>query len=122
MKKKELGGLRRGDLVLVRWLDASDIRCSIEEHEDDSEIYCKDWGVFLGVSGRKHRLIIVGKDVVELQNEWGATRIPLNLVEEVRVILPREEVVKAITEIRALGRRIRLRRYVQEGTSRVQVA
>jgi len=61
--------LQKGDLIMVRWLDASEIRCSMDEHEGNPEIFCKDWGVFLGVSGRKKRMLIVGKDVVERHND-----------------------------------------------------
>ena len=68
-------------------------------------------GVYLGVSGRKTRLLVVGKDVVEVHNEWGATRIPLELVEEVLLVLPRDEMVKAVREVQVLGRRVSLRKY-----------
>ena len=104
------GGLPKGSLIMVRWLDASDVRASLREHESDAGATCKDWGLFLGVSGRSRRMLIVGKDVVEVHNEWGATRIPLELVEEVRLILPREEVSSVIREVQALGRRITLRK------------
>jgi hypothetical protein len=104
------GDLPKGSLIMVRWLDASEFRASLSEHESDSGTTCKDWGLFLGVSGRTRRMLIVGKDVVEVHNEWGATRIPLELVEEVRLILPREEVSTVIREVQALGRRITLRK------------
>ena len=103
--------LQKGDLIMVRWLDASEIRCSVDEHEGNPEIFCKDWGVFLGVSGRKKRMLIVGKDVVEVQNDWGAARIPLELIDEIILVLPRKETVRAIREIQALGRRVRLRKW-----------
>ena len=51
MEKVELENLKKGDLIMVRWLDASEIRCSMNEHEGSPEVYCKDWGVYLGVSG-----------------------------------------------------------------------
>ena len=114
MKTVEVGTLSKGDLVMVRWIDASEVRCSVSEHEGSPEVYCKDWGVFLGVSGRKRKLMILGKDVTEVHNEWGATRIPLELVDEVLLILPREMVVKAIREVQVLGRRVRIRKYVEE--------
>ena len=71
-----MNDLCKGDPVILRWLDASDLGGSISELVGSPEVYCKDWGVFLGVSGRKRRLMILGKDVVEVYNEWGATRIP----------------------------------------------
>jgi len=108
------GELQRGSFIMVRWLDASDIRARLSEHEATPEAYCKDWGVYLGCSGRKKRMLILGKDVVEVHNEWGATRIPLELVEEVVLILPRDEMVKAIREVQILGRRVSLRKYKRE--------
>ena len=107
----EQGGLQRGSFIMVRWLDASDIRARLSEHEASPEAYCKDWGVYLGCSGRKKRMLILGKDVVEVHNEWGATRIPLELVEEVLLVLPRDEMVKAVREVQVLGRRVSLRKY-----------
>jgi len=110
-RRVSLEELRKGDLILVRWIDASDVRAPLSEHEDRPEIHVKDWGVYLGVVGRKHKFILLGKDVVELHNEWGATRIPVELIVEVVLILPKEEVSKSIREILALTRRVRLRRY-----------
>lgn len=104
-------GIPKGSLILVRWHDANENRCQIDEHESDPEVLCKDWGLYLGVSGRKHRMLLLGKDVVEVYNEWGATRIPLELVEDVLVILEREDMVGLVQEIKTLSRRIRLRRY-----------
>ena len=111
MEKVELENLEKGDLIMVRWLDASELKGSMNEHEGSPEVYCKDWGVFLGVSGRKRQLLLVGKDVVEVHNEWGAVRIPVELVDEVLLVMPRGEVLRAIREIGVLGRRVRLRKY-----------
>ena len=107
----EVQRIPKGSLILVRWLDANEDRCKLDEHESNPEVSCKDWGLYLGVSGRKHRMLLLGKDVVEVHNEWGAVRIPLDLVEEVLVILPRDDMVNVIKEVGTLGRRIRLRRY-----------
>jgi len=122
VEKVELENLKKGDLIMVRWLDASEIRCSMNEHEGSPEVYCKDWGVYLGVSGRKRQLLLVGKDVVEVHNDWGAVRIPLELVDEVVLVMPRGEVLRAIREIGALGRRVRLRKYRRDEVERFRVA
>ncbi len=119
----ENGELPRGSFIMVRWLDASDIKAQISEHEANPEAYCKDWGIYLGCSGRKKRLLIIGKDVMEIHNEWGATRIPLKLVEEVILILPRDEMIKAVREVQIMGRRVSLRKYKRrEERVRVVVA
>ena len=68
MKRVELSDLEKGDLILVRWLDASEIRCSVNEHEGNPEVYCKD---------------------------WGAARIPLELIDELVLVMPRGEAVEA---------------------------
>jgi hypothetical protein len=121
MRKVDVEGLQKGDLILVRWLDASELRCSVDEHEGSPEVYCKDWGVFLGVSGRKRRMLVVGKDVVEVHNEWGAVRIPMELVDEVVLVMPRREVLRAIREVQTLGRRVRLRKFRRDEIERLSV-
>ena len=123
LEEIEGGELPRGSFIMVRWLDASDIKAQLSEHEASPEAYCKDWGVYLGCSGRKKRLLIIGKDVVEVHNKWGATRIPLKLVEEVILILTRDEMMKAVREVQILGRRVSLRKYKRkEERVRVVVA
>jgi len=115
VKPVKLEDLKKGDLILVKWIDASDIKGSLTEHESKPEVHVKDWGIFLGVSGRMHRFLIIGKDVTEVHNDWGATRIPVGLVEEIVLIMPRDDVVRYIAEVQALGpRRIRLRKYRRE--------
>ena len=121
MERVEIGDLEKGDLIMVRWLDASELRCSVDEHEGSPEVYCKDWGVFLGVSGRKRQLLLVGKDVVEVHNDWGAVRIPVELVDEVLLVMPRGEVLRAIREVGVLGRRVRLRRFRSDEIERFRV-
>jgi len=121
VEKVELENLEKGDLIMVRWLDASELKGSINEHEGSPEVYCKDWGVFLGVSGRKRQLLLVGKDVVEVHNEWGAVRIPVELVDEVLLVMPRGEVLRAIREIGVLGRRVRLRKYRRDEVERFRM-
>jgi len=123
LEEIEGGELQRGSFIMVRWLDASDIKAQLSEHEASPEAYCKDWGVYLGCSGRKKRLLIIGKDIVEVHNKWGATRIPLELVEEVILILTRDEMMKAVREVQILGRRVSLRKYKRKEESvRVVVA
>ena len=73
------------------------------------------------MSGRKRRLLIVGKDVVEMHNDWGAARIPLELVDEILLVMPRKEALKAIREIQALGRRVRLRKWRKGEIERVRL-
>jgi len=121
MERVEIGDLEKGDLIMVRWLDASELRCSVDEHEGSPEVYCKDWGVYLGVSGRKRQLLLVGKDVVEVHNDWGAVRIPVELVDEVLLVMPRGEVLRAIREVGVLGRRVRLRRFRRDEIERFRV-
>ncbi len=116
------GKLPKGSLILVRWIDASDKKALLIEHESNPEMICKDWGLYLGCSGRKKKLILIGKDVVVTHNEWGATRIPIEMVEEVQLILPHTEMMNLIDEVKVLGRRVSLRRYeLKEERHSVQI-
>lgn len=110
MKRVKIEELEKGDLILVRWNDASELRAHLDQHRQPA-VHVKDWGVFLGVTGRKRKHIVVGKDVVEIFDEWGAARIPLELINSITLIMKKEQLVKAIAEIQALTRRVRLRKY-----------
>ncbi len=79
-------------------------------------------GIFLGISGRKRKFLIIGKDVVEVHNEWGATQIPLELVEEITFLMPREQVMRLIREIHSVDRRVKLRKYSRRGAEHVRMA
>lgn len=110
MRQVRLEELEKGDLVIVRWSDASEVRGRLEQHEQP-DVYVKDWGVYLGVTGVKKKYAVIGKDVVEVWSEWGATRIPVELISDVTLLLRREEVLKAVAEVQTLTRRIKLRKY-----------
>ena len=115
MSELRIEDLKKGDLIVVFWTDASDERGSLRNHQGYPEVNVKDWGLFLGVSGRKRRLLLIGKDVVEVLQDWGATRIPLELIDRIQRILPRDEMVRYIKEVHSLrGRRIGLRKYRRE--------
>jgi hypothetical protein len=122
MEKVGVEDLEKGDLIMVRWLDASDVSATLKEHEKAPETLCKDWGIYLGVSGRERRFIIIAKDVVVTQSEWGASRIPLELVEEIVRLMSRSQVMEAIGEVKRLGRRVRVRRYSRENAEYVRLA
>lgn len=122
MRKLRVEEPQKGDLIVVRWIDASNHTATLAEHENTPELPCKDWGIFLGVSGHKRKFLIIGKDVIEMHNEWGATRIPLELVEDITLLMPREHVIRFIREIHSLGRRVKLRKYSRRDVERVRVA
>jgi len=114
--------LKKGDLILVRWNDASEFRASLNQHVQQPSVHVKDWGVFLGVTGKKRRHIVIGKDVVELFNEWSAARIPLELVNNIVLVMKGRELSKVLTEIQLLTRRVRLRRLRFDRYARIQMA
>lgn len=113
MKRVELEELEKGDLIILRWRDASEMRAKMSQHEQP-EVYVKDWGIYLGVTGVKKKYVVVGKDVLERWGEWGAARIPLELVNDITLVMKRDEVVNAITEVQALTRKIKLRKYTRK--------
>lgn len=111
MKPVNIDELRKGDLILVRWMDASEARLKIAEHTGEPDVYAKDIGIFLGVSGVRKKHIIIGKDVVEDGDVWGAARIPLELVVSITLLIPREDMENVMREIKALVRKVRIRKY-----------
>jgi hypothetical protein len=115
MREIGINDLRKGDLIVVRWMDASEVRSNLQDKHNMPEIYVKDLGIFLGVSGIKRKHVIIGKDVTEIWNNWGAARIPLELVESIILVLEREQMVSSIREIQALARKVSIRKYERVG-------
>lgn len=111
VEELESGAVEKGSMISVKWIDASNHKARLKDHEACPETVCKDWGLYLAISGRKKKMLVLGKDVIEVHNEWGASRIPVDLIEEVILILPRAEVMKAIREVQVLGKKVNLRRY-----------
>jgi len=87
MREVKLEELRKGDLILVKWYDASEMRANLDEHKDP-EVAIWEWGVFLGVRGRKRPHLLLGKDHARKWNEWGAARIPLPLIDKIVLLIP----------------------------------
>jgi len=114
MKGVNLDDLQKGDLILVKWSDASDLRLPLDVHKQQPDVYVKDWGVYAGISGRRRKHILLAKDVVEKHGEWGVTRIPVQLIDEILVIVKADELVRIVPELGLLARRIRIRKYKRE--------
>ena len=103
--------LQKGDLIICKWSDASELRLPLDEHKQQPDVYVKDWGVYAGVSGHKRKHILLAKDVVEKHGEWGVTRIPVQLIDEITIIVKAEDLVKIVPELALLARRVRIRKY-----------
>jgi len=80
--------IQRGDLIMVRWFDASEMRAKLNQHENP-EVAVWEWGIFLGVRGIKQKHLLLGKEHVEGWNEWGAARIPISLIDRILLLTPR---------------------------------
>lgn len=76
-----------GDVLCLRWYDASEEACTLLEHTAP-EVVVAEYGVFLGVEGKpKH--ILIGKFYVPRDRKWHATRIPLSSIHSLEVIAKR---------------------------------
>lgn len=87
MREVQIKDLEKGDAILVLWYDASELRAKLEQHKNPEAIVY-EWGVFLGVRGKKRPHLLLGKDYIKGWDEWGATRIPLPLIEKILVLVP----------------------------------
>jgi hypothetical protein len=88
-KAISLADLQKGDLIQIEWSDASEVRARLSEHYESPEATVYEWGVFLGVSERKKRqYILLGKEVALPWKEWGAVRVPLDILDEIHIIKP----------------------------------
>jgi len=111
MKAVKLEDLEKGDLIVVKWEDASELKLPLEVHKKQPDVYARDWGLYVGVAGRKRKLLLLAKDVVARHGYWGVTKIPVFLIDEVAVLIKAKDLVEAIPELPLLARRIRIRKY-----------
>lgn len=82
---RQLCACVRGDYVRVSWFDASEVKAPLEEHKKP-EILVEEWGIYLGVEGSPKHLLL-GKTFIAKDRVWEATRIPLSLVRNIKIIL-----------------------------------
>ncbi len=82
MQKARIDELQKGDLILVKWFDASELRAKLNQHEKP-DVAVFEWGIFLGTGGQKRKHLLLGKEYVSGWDEWGAARIPVELIEDV---------------------------------------
>jgi hypothetical protein len=81
---KQLKTFEKGDFIRVDWYDASDCSGPITEHKKP-EYLVNEWGIFLGLEGNpKH--ILLGKNYIEREQCWHATRIPVSLIQDVSIV------------------------------------
>jgi len=82
----KLEDLKKGDLILVKWFDASEMRARLNQHEKP-EVKVHEWGIYLGTSGQKRKHLLLGKEYIGAWNQWGAARIPVQLIEEMVLLM-----------------------------------
>lgn len=87
MREVRLQDLRKGDAIIVLWYDASELRAKLEQHREP-EAAVWEWGIFLGIRGKKRPHLLLGKDFIQGWGEWGAARIPLPLIEKILLLVP----------------------------------
>jgi len=89
---RQIRAFEKGDFIQVDWFDASDAQGPISDHKKP-EYLVNEWGVYLGVEGSpKH--ILLGKNYIERDQCWHATRIPLSLIRAVSIVA--KKVVKPV--------------------------
>ncbi len=81
---RQLRACQMGDLLCLRWYDASEESCTLGEHSAP-EIVVAEYGVFLGIEGNP-RHVLIGKFYVPKDRKWHATRIPLSSIHSFEVI------------------------------------
>ena len=88
MKPVNLKDLKPGDLIWVKWYDASEFRGVIvpEDSRYDMPVYVI--GIYIGVKGRDRKHIIVAKEKLPEPGEWNADVIPIEMIDNIRLVIP----------------------------------
>jgi len=85
----DIDALQKGDLIQIEWSDASEVRARLSEHRKNPEATVYEWGVFLGLSKmRRRQYLLLGKEVALPWKEWGAVRVPIDILDKIHIIKP----------------------------------
>jgi len=85
LKEVKISDLQLGDLIFVRWNDASiDTSKLPQDHEVESPVY--SIGIFLGIRGVKHKHLLLGRSKAPEPQLWEADRIPISLIDYVLLV------------------------------------
>lgn len=80
---RQVKSLQLGDLVRVRWFDASKGEAHIDKDSQSPiqfDIPVTSWGVFLGVVGEKTKHILLIRDHFQMHEDLGVYDIDFNVV------------------------------------------
>lgn len=108
--------LELGDLIEVRWLDASEARTTLSLPEREFDTPVRSIGVFGGLRGSRVKHIIVIKEEFAIGEapEYHYNAIPLGMVEKIvlarRRFWKKRDVKKAMSLLDGIGVRSRVAR------------
>jgi len=88
MKRVNVKDLQPGDLVWVKWYDASEFRGALipDDSKYDMPVYVI--GIYIGVKGRSRKHIIIAKEKLPRPGEWNADVIPIEMIENITLVQP----------------------------------
>jgi len=81
--KRQIRMLQLGDLIRVRWFDASKGEARIDERSEAAvqfDILVTSWGVFLGLVGEKTKHVLLIRDHFQMNASSGVYDIDFNVV------------------------------------------
>jgi len=81
--KRQIRMLQLGDLIRVRWFDASKGEARIDERSEAAvqfDIQVTSWGVFLGLVGEKTKHVLLIRDHFQMNASSGVYDIDFNVV------------------------------------------
>ena len=88
MREVTLEQVHVGDLIFLSWNDAS---MDVGKLPDDDSVAAlmRTVGIFLGVRGRKHKHLLLGRSKVPIPQFWEADRIPVQLIDQIFLLIPK---------------------------------
>jgi len=92
--RKQVEGLRLGDVVEVSWHDAYKGQIRIDDESTGSSLLdapVTSWGVYVGIVGRKSKYLMIIRDHFNLHDIWKShdfdhSCIPLGMINNVKFL------------------------------------
>ncbi len=116
-RPSSVGDLEIGDLIEVRWLDASEYpEMDLNAAPEDFDTPITSYGIYLGVKGARKKHLVIAKEILP-GGRFHPNVIPLSLIERIEVCQRRKIDAVSLKRLERKVRKVPLKRFLEAHNS-----